>query len=68
MCLSCRTALLASRPVLACGAAFELTPLDEGVFTVFSSSDPHRTANEIGLRLRNRVASGGGSLNACPMS
>lgn len=60
--------MLASRPILACGSTFEFEPVAEGLHTVISSSDPSKTALEIGKRLQNRVTSNGGSLNACPMS
>mmetsp|Transcript_39873 Transcript_39873/g.40666 ORF Transcript_39873/g.40666 Transcript_39873/m.40666 type:complete len:346 (+) Transcript_39873:157-1194(+) len=61
-------AMIISRPVLACGGEFILTEVPEGIQTIFTSSDPERTAYEIGMRLKNRVSSDGNSLNACPMS
>ena len=61
--------IITSRPVLACGGMFYISVEDNrsSVFTVVTSADPHKTAMEIGIRLRNRLKSEGNSLNPCPM-
>eukprot|EP01038_Epipyxis_sp_PR26KG_P008998 gene8998-12138_t len=43
--------LVTQRPVLACGALFEILPDKDGVKTTLQSNDPHKTAEEIGKRL-----------------
>lgn len=62
--------LLIARPILACGGVFEITrdPSSCGVMTSVQSPDPDNLAKEVGSRLANRIAGGGGSLDACPMS
>eukprot|EP00600_Ochromonadales_sp_CCMP1393_P013358 CAMPEP_0175004078 /NCGR_PEP_ID=MMETSP0005-20121125/4568_1 /TAXON_ID=420556 /ORGANISM="Ochromonas sp., Strain CCMP1393" /LENGTH=446 /DNA_ID=CAMNT_0016259193 /DNA_START=160 /DNA_END=1500 /DNA_ORIENTATION=+ len=61
--------ILIARPVLACGSMFEiLEDPPDGIQVLMRSSDPHKTAIEIGKRLQVRISSGGASLNACPMS
>lgn len=62
--------LLIARPILACGGLFEITrdPSSCGVMTIVQSPDPDNLAKEVGSRLANRIAGGGGSLDACPMS
>jgi len=61
--------VLTSRPVLACGGMFDISVENDrsSVFTVVTSSDPNKTAIEIGTRLLNRVKSEGSSLNPCPI-
>lgn len=62
--------LLTARPVLACGGMFDMVAdsTGTGVMTTVESSDPERLGKEIAKRLAIRITSGGGSLNACPMS
>lgn len=62
--------LLTARPILACGGSFEIVndPCSCGVMTSVHSSDPRRLGRELGRRMAVRISSGGGSLDACPMS
>eukprot|EP01034_Spumella_vulgaris_P024184 gene24184-30500_t len=64
-----RVATMTARPVLACGSMFEiLLDSPNGVKTTLTSSDPQKTAVEIGRRLQIRATSGSGTLNPCNMS
>jgi len=76
--------MLITRPVLACGGAFDVCPDDgfcingagsskagskrKGVYCIVSTTDPERIAAEIGKRLAVRIDSDGASVNACPMA
>ena len=63
--------VMVSRPVLACGASFEITRRSAGltgVQTQAVTSDPHATAVQIGRRLIRRLTDDPRAVNPCPMS
>eukprot|EP00981_Chlorochromonas_danica_P000671 scaffold146_cov171-Ochromonas_danica.AAC.20 len=62
---------LTVRPILACGAAFEVVADSNnknGVQVSAMTYDPEKTAQEIGRRLKLRMVRGSGQVNPCPMS
>jgi predicted esterase len=60
---------MCARPIMACGAAFDIVPDQAGgVMTNALSSDPRNTALEIGKRLAVRLSSGSADMNPCPIS
>ena len=61
--------MVSNRPVLACGAMFDIKPNHpNGVVVTVTSSDPDNTAKEIGKRLAIRVRGDSGTMNPCPLS
>lgn len=63
--------MLIARPVLACGSTFDIqnvSSANDMVQVSFTSSNPEKTAVEIGKRLANRLNSESGSLNPCTSS
>ena len=62
--------VLASRPVLCCGAVFDISAKEDrtGVMTKIISSHPDNTAKEIAKRLIRRLSDDPTMVNPCPMS
>jgi len=61
--------LLTARPVMACGSEFLIVPDEKkGVKVAAITSDPHKTAVEVGRRLWFRLKGDSNGLNPCPMS
>ena len=62
--------VMVSRPVLCCGASFDIVPTIDGraIQSSIISTDPHGTAKEIAKRLIKRLTDDPNAVNPCPIS